>query len=422
MTVSDAIDYIESKKTVETSLGLHRIRALMSALGDPQRRFACVHVAGTNGKGSACAMAESILRAAGYRTGLSTSPHLLRFNERIRVNGIPVSDECLAAVTEQVRDIAETMAEPPGWFEIVTAVTLTVFAREGVEAAVLEVGLGGEFDATNVIDTPACAMIMNIGLDHTAMLGDTLEEIAAAKAGIIKPGGDVVIYRDQPTVEAVFERAASARGAALHKAPFETIRPVSQSVDGQVFDACGYSALELPLAGPHQQRNAAVVLTAMEVLRQKGWHITGANIRQGLSRVIWPARFEVVSRAPLFIVDGGHNPQCLESTVDALRRLLPGRRVVFLVGILADKDVPSMVAQLRAVGSEYVTVTPSSPRAMAAAELSDLIRAQGGAAVTGGDIPRGIRLAREAAGADGVVCCIGSLYLAGEARRIMLGL
>lgn len=421
MTVSDAIDYIESKKTVETSLGLHRIRALMAALGDPQRRFACVHVAGTNGKGSACAMAESILRAAGYKTGLATSPHLLRFNERIRVNGIPVSDDRLAAVTERVRDIAEAMAESPGWFEIITAVTLTVFAQEGVDVAVLEVGLGGEFDATNVIDTPACAMIMNIGLDHTALLGGTVEEIAAAKAGIIKPGGDVVIYRDQPSVEAVFKRAAAARGAVLHMAPFETIRPVSESVDGQVFDVCGYSALELPLAGPHQLRNAAVVVAAMDILREKGWHITEADVRRGLARVVWPARFEVVSRAPLFIVDGGHNPQCLESTVATLERLLPGRRVVFLVGILADKDVPSMVACLRAVSDTYVTVTPGSPRAMAAEDLSGLIRAQGGTAVTGGDIPRGIRLARETAGPDGVVCCIGSLYLAGEARRIILG-
>ena len=421
MTVSDVVAYIESKKTVETTLGLHRMRALMAALGDPQKRYECVHVAGTNGKGSACAMAESILRHAGYRTGLATSPHLVHFNERIQINGVPISDERLIAAAEEVRAIAETMPESPGWFEIITAITMRIFALEGVEAAVFEVGLGGEFDATNVIDTPAAAMIMNIGFDHTAMLGNTLTEIASAKAGIIKPGGDVVIYRDGPDVEAVFEAKAKKEGARLHKAHFDSIVSRSETIDGQVFDACGYREVRLPLAGPHPQRNAAVVVSAMEILRCKGWHITEEDIRAGLAQVVWPARFEIVSRDPLFIVDGGHNPQCLESARDALARLLPGRRIVILVGILRDKDVSEMVEILRSVSSEYVTVTPASPRAMTAAELAEMIRARGGDAQVGGDIAAGIRLAIDRAGTDGAVCCIGSLYLAGEARSIVLG-
>ncbi len=421
MTGQEAIDYITSKKTVETAPGLHRIRILMEALGNPQRRYPCVHVAGTNGKGSACAMAESILRAAGYRTGLDTSPHLLRFNERIQINGVPVSDECLARATELVRDAAEAMEEGPNWSEIITAVTLTAFALEKVDVAVLEVGLGGEFDPTNVIDTPAAAMIMNIGYDHMELLGGTLEEIASAKAGIIKPDGDVVIYRGEPGVEAVFRQAAARCGARLHKADFDSIRPVSESIDGQVFDACGYEGLTLPLAGPHQKRNAAVVIGAMEVLRAKGWHIAPQDIRRGLAGVVWPARFEVISRDPVFILDGGHNPQCLDAADDALRRLLPGKRVVFLVGMLRDKDVEQMVDRLRTVSDQYVTITPVSNRAMEAEELTKLIRARGGDAVTGGEIARGIELARRRAGRDGVVCCIGSLYLAGTVRSIMLG-
>ena len=219
----------------------------MDALGNPQRQYPCIHVAGTNGKGSACAMAESILRAAGYRTGLDTSPHLLRFNERIQINGLPISDECLAAAAERVRDAAEAMEEAPNWSEIITAVTLVAFAMEKVDVAVLEVGLGGEFDPTNVIDTPAAALIMNIGYDHMELLGNTLEEIASAKAGIIKSGGDVVVYRGTPGVETVFEKAAAERGARLHGADFGSIRPVSESIDGQVFDACGYEGLSLPL-------------------------------------------------------------------------------------------------------------------------------------------------------------------------------
>ena len=421
MTVTEAVAYIESKKTVETTLGLHRMRALMAALGDPQKAYPCLHVAGTNGKGSACAMAESILRRAGYKTGLATSPHLIRFNERIQIGGVPVSDERLCAFADKVRAIAEDMAESPGWFEIITAITMKIFALEGVDAAVFEVGLGGEFDATNVIETPACAMIMNIGYDHTAMLGNTLEEIASAKAGIIKPGGDVVIYRDSPSVEAVFESTAARVGAHLYKARFESIVPHRETIGGQVFDACGYKNLALPLAGPHQQRNAAVVVSAMEILRRKGWHITESDIRVGLSEVVWPARFEIVSRDPLFIVDGGHNPQCLESARDALARLLPGKRIVVLVGILRDKDVSEMVEILRSVSSEYVTVTPNSPRAMTAEELAEMIRERGGDALVGGDIADGVRLAAERAGKDGAVCCIGSLYLAGAAREIVLG-
>ena len=421
MTGQEAIDYINSKKTVETAPGLHRIRALMEALGNPQREYPCLHVAGTNGKGSACAMAESVLRAAGYRTGLDTSPHLLRFNERIQICGAPVSDELLGKATERVREAAEAMEESPNWSEIITAVTLVAFAMEKVDAAVLEVGLGGEFDPTNVIDTPAAAMIMNIGYDHMELLGNTLEKIASAKAGIIKSGGDVVIYRGTPGVEAVFEQAASRCGARLHKADFDSIRPVSETIDGQTFDACGYEGLVLPLAGPHQQRNAAVVIAAMEILRAKGWHIAPEDIRRGLAEVVWPARFEVISHDPVFILDGGHNPQCLDAADDALRRLLPGKRVVFLVGMLRDKDVEEMVSRLRTVSSEYVTITPLSDRAMEAEDLTKLIRAQGGSAVTGGEIARGIELSRERAGKDGVVCCIGSLYLAGAVRSLLLG-
>ena len=420
MTGQEAIDYINSKKTVVTAPALHRIRALMEALGNPQKEYPFIHVAGTNGKGSACAMAESILRAAGYRTGLDTSPHLLRFNERIQISGVPVTDECLAEAVERVREAAEDMEEGPNWSEIITAVTFVVFALEKIDVAVLEVGLGGEFDPTNVIDTPAAALIMNIGFDHMEYLGSTLEEIASAKAGIIKPGGDVVIYRGDPGVEEVFERAAAARGARLHKADFDSVQPVSETIDGQVFDACGYEGLTLPLAGPHQQRNASVVITAMEILRRRGWHIAEEDIRAGLARVVWPARFEVISHDPVFILDGGHNPQCLDAAGDALRRLLPGKRVVFLVGMLRDKDVKQMVARLRTVSSEYVTITPLSDRAMEAKDLTKLIREQGGDAVTGGEIARGIELAREKAGKDGAVCCIGSLYLAGAVRSIML--
>lgn len=417
MTFEDAIAYIDSFYTHQTIPGLHRIRELMEKLGDPQKELKFVHVAGTNGKGSACAMTESILRSAGYRTGLFTSPHIMKFSERIQVNGVCAPDAEIAAVTEEVARVVETLSEEINWFELVTAIAFVYFAKEHCDIVVTEVGLGGEFDATNVIDTPECAVIMNIGLDHTAALGNTPEEIAHAKAGIIKAGGDVVIYRQSESVEAVFGKACAAAPARLHRADFASIRERESSVDGQVFDAAGYEALRLPLVGTYQQKNAAVVLAVMDVLRQKGYTVSEKDIRDGLARVQWPVRFEVVEHDPLFIIDGGHNPQCLEATTESLCQLLPGKRVVFLTGVLADKDVKQMTELLSSVGSEYVTVTPDSPRAMTGDELAERLRALGNVAVSCAGIPEGIEKAREMAGKDGVVCCIGSLYLAGEAKK-----
>ena len=183
----------------------------------------------------------------------------------------------------------------------------------------------------------------------------------------------MIVYRGEPGVEAVFERTAAERGARLHKADFDSIRPVSESIDGQVFDACGYEGLRLPLAGPHQQRNAAVVITAMDVLREKGWHITEEDIRTGLAGVVWPARFEVISRDPVFILDGGHNPQCLDAADDALRRLLPGKKVVFLLGVLRDKDYPRMMETLAPLAQEFICLTPISDRALRAEELGQTL-------------------------------------------------
>ena len=418
MTGEEAVSYIDSFYTNQTAPGLQRIRELMEKLGNPQDGLRFVHVAGTNGKGSTCAMTESILRTAGYRSGLFTSPHIQRFHERMQVCGVPITDEELGTVTEQVRACVETMAEQPNEFEVITAVAFVYFARQKCDIVALEVGLGGEFDATNVIRTPECAVITNIGLDHTALLGNTLEEIAHAKAGIIKERGDVVIYRDSPSVERVFEETCARLDARLHRADFDGIRVRSSTISGQIFSAGGYEDLCMPLIGAHQLKNAAVVLAAVKVLQSRGWHIAESDVRGGLVRVKWPVRFEVVSRDPLFIIDGGHNPQCLEAVTESLRTLLPGRRVVFLTGVLRDKDAGSMAELLDSAAAEYVTVTPPSPRAMEAGELAELLSARSHKpAEACGNVLEGIEKAKEKASGGGVVCCVGSLYLAGEVRQ-----
>lgn len=416
MTGKEAVAYIDTYWLHQTQPSLRRIEDLMSRLGNPHLQTKYIHVAGTNGKGSTCAMLASILQQAGYKTGLFTSPHILHFGERMQVNGIPISDEDLVEITEFVRPHAEAMAEPVNEFELITAIGFTYFARQHCDIVVLEVGLGGEFDATNIIGAPECAVIMNIGLDHTALLGHTEPEVARCKAGIIKPGCDVVVYRGLPAVEAVFEEVCLEKGARLHKPSFGSIRSLSVDIEGQTFDAAEYKELFLPLAGEHQQRNAAVALTVAEVLQRKGWAIGEEHIRRGLRQVRWPVRFEVVDRDPVFIIDGGHNPQCLEAVTQGLQTLLPGRRVVFLTGVLADKDVGEMAALLSRAGSEYVTVTPNSPRAMAAEELAGILQGLGKNARACQSIEEGIKISRETAGKDGVVCCVGSLYLAGEVR------
>lgn len=416
MTGKEAVEYIDTYWLHQTQPSLHRISDLMNRLGNPHLQTRYIHVAGTNGKGSTCAMLASILQQAGYKTGLFTSPHILHFGERMQINGVPISGEDLGSITEFVRPHAEAMEEPVNEFELITAIGFTYFARQHCDIVVLEVGLGGEFDATNIIEAPECAVIMNIGLDHTALLGHTEPEVARCKAGIIKEGCDVVVYRGLPEVEAVFEEVCLQKGARLHKPSFGSIRSLSVDIGGQTFDAAGYEKLFLPLAGEHQQRNAAVALTVAEVLQHKGWHIREEDLRRGLAQVKWPVRFEVVDRDPVFIIDGGHNPQCLEAVTAGLRSLLPGRKVVFLTGVLADKDVGEMVELLGDVGGEYVTVTPDSPRAMKAGELAEVLRNHGKAALACQTIEEGIEISRKTAGKDGVVCCVGSLYLAGEVR------
>ena len=257
MNYDEALTYIHSVCWKGTIPGLSRTRELLKRMGNPERKLKFVHIAGTNGKGSTAAMTASILRKAGYRTGLYTSPFLFRFNERMNVDGLDIADQELAEITEFVKPHAEAMAEHPTEFELVTAIAMEYFARHRCDIVVLEVGLGGALDSTNVIDPPEVAVICNIGLDHTEILGNTLEEVASAKAGIIKPGCQVALYQEAPSVDAVFEAACKEQGAKLHRADFDAIVPVSHGFDGQVFDykswwfsprwtACGSGAGAFP--------------------------------------------------------------------------------------------------------------------------------------------------------------------------------
>lgn len=414
MTLDEALHYIHAVCWKGSIPGLERINALLDKMGHPERGLKFVHITGTNGKGSTCAMVASVLRQAGYRTGLYTSPYIVRFNERMQINGEMIPDDELCAITEELKPLADSVFEQPTEFEMVTAIALAWFARRQCDIVVCEVGMGGEFDATNVIPAPEAAVICNIGLDHTEVLGDTLEKIAATKSGIIKPGCDAVLYRATPGVEAVVEQRCRDVGATLRLVDFDALHLHERSLEGQVFDFGGLTGLRLPLLGEHQLHNAAVALTTLALLQERGWRISEADIRQGLAHVSWPGRFQIIRRDPLFLIDGGHNPQCIQALARNITDYLPGRALTVLTGVLSDKDYHCMYRDVADHASAFITVTPDNPRALTAQELAGYLGSFGKPVTACNTVAEGVRTAIQHAGRDGTVLCYGSLYLLGD--------
>lgn len=421
MDYQEALAYIHAVHWQGHKPGLDRTRALLAALGDPHKGLRFVHVAGTNGKGSTAAMLDSCLRCAGYRVGLFTSPYINRFNERIQVDGVPIPDGDLVRLVEQVRPAASAMADVPTEFELITALGMLYFAQERCDIVVLEVGLGGALDSTNVIDPPACAVITALGMDHVKELGPTLADIAAAKAGIIKPGSPVVSYGGAPEADRVIADAAAACGAPLTVADFARLTLQGAGLEGQTFDYDGLTGLTLPLLARYQPRNAVVAIEALRALRARGWQIPDSAIRQGLAQVRWPGRFELLRRDPPFLLDGSHNAHGMRATADSLQALFPGDKFVFLVSIMADKDVDEMLRLLLPLAKGFVTVTAPSPRAIPAAELAARIEALGGRAEPAGGIPAAVARVWELA-AGGPAAALGTLYFSGEVREAVAGL
>ena len=418
----DPIAYINEPRWLESRLGLDRIRELLDRLGRPQDRLKFVHVAGTNGKGSTCAYLASILQAAGLRTGLFTSPYLIAFEERIRVDGANISADDLAEATLLVKEQAE--------FELMCAVALVHFARSGCDIVVLEVGLGGRLDSTNVIDAPEVAVIARIGLDHTKLLGTTLAAIAGEKAGIVKPGSAVVSWPQEPEAMVAVEAAAAAAGDVLTVPDFACLE--AGSVDWgapgaplRPFSYGRFTDLRTRLLGSYQPANAALAIEAVEALRVRGWAVNDDAVRRGIAETAWPGRFEIVRAAsgePTVVVDGGHNPQGARALADSLADVFPGRKPVFVVGVLEDKDYPAMLETVLPLGAAFVCVAPDNPRALSADKLARAIRWTGQdllgcSACTrpyvARDMADALARARELAGPDGLVCAFGSLYSLG---------
>ncbi len=415
MTYEEALQYIHSVSWKGSRPGLSRISALMQALGNPEKDLRFVHVVGTNGKGSTCAMLASILQKAGCKTGLYTSPYLVDFRERMQIDGNMIPKDALARVTEQVRPVIDAMADSPTEFERITAIALCWFAQSGCDIVVLEAGMGGEFDATNVIPAPEAAVFTNIGLDHTEYLGDTVEQIAATKAGILKPGCSAVLYPNTEGVNLVIRQACEKANVPLFVADFSKIRVKKQDLSGQVFDYLSFSDLHLPLLGDHQLKNAAVALTAIEALRRT-WSISDDAVREGLAAVSWPGRFELVRKEPLWLLDGGHNDQCIDALCRALERYLPDTLLCIVTGVLADKDYASMYKRLAPFAAGFLTLTPDNPRALSAKALAEHLLGCGKPVTACESVEQALHLAEKSK--LPVLCC-GSLYLIGEIKKTM---
>lgn len=416
MNYESAMEYIHAVQWAGHKPGLTRTRTLLAALGDPHKDLKFVHVAGTNGKGSTAAMLASCLQAAGYRVGLYTSPFINRFNERIQVDGGQIGDDDLVRLVERIQPAADAMADVPTEFEIITALGMLYFAEKHCDIVVLEVGLGGTLDSTNVIDAPECAVITALGMDHVKELGPTIADIAAAKAGILKEGCPVVSYGGVPEADAVIAQKAAEMHAPLTVVDFHKLHCDGGDLDEVTFDFDGLNGVRLPLIGSYQPKNAAVAITTLRVLREKGWNIPEEAIRKGLETVRWPGRFELLRHSPAFLLDGSHNAHGMRATVQSLQDRFPGEKFVFLISIMADKDVSEMLALLEPLARRFVTVAAHTPRATPAETLAAQIRAAGFRAEAAPSIEAGVARALELGG-KGPVCALGTLYFSGDVRQ-----
>ena len=417
MTLSEAIDFIKSADWQGCRPGLERITDLMNRLENPQKELRYIHITGTNGKGSTAAMTAAILQSAGYKVGLFTSPHLRYYNERIKVNGIDISDDDLCAMAEIVKPTVEQMEQIPSEFERFTAMAFLYFKRQKCDIVVLEVGLGGQLDCTNVIPSPEVAVITNIGLEHTEYLGKTLKEIAGTKSGIIKPGADVVLYHQSQEVEDVVRNRCVSVGCRLCVTDSEQLQLLKFSLSGQLLNYRDRKELRLSLLGMYQNGNAAVALDTADALIARGWKIPETAVRRGLSAVQWPGRLEVMQTSPLVLVDGAHNPNGAAALVCSLREYLPGQKLIFVMGVMADKNYDEMLDIVAPLAEKFITVTPESHRSLPSDQLrSEIQNRLMLPVISAGNVGDGLTMALRECGPNQAICVFGSLYQVGEVR------
>lgn len=428
MNYEEAIEFIHSTYKFGSKLGLERIKRLMELLGNPENCYKIIHIAGTNGKGSTCSLIHDVLMASGYKTGLFISPYLEEFTERIQINKQHIDKDSLARITAIVKDKIDIMIsegyDHPTEFEIVTAIGFKYFQEQNVDFLVLEVGLGGRFDATNVVMKPLVCVITSISYDHMEYLGDTLEKIAFEKAGIIKEGSSVVIYPQADNITNVIKEIAIEKNADVFEANTYNIEKVKSDITGQWFkylkdDVFNLPELKISLLGEHQLLNALTALLALEIIKKEGCNISSESVKNGFSNCRFPGRFEVVNKNPFIIIDGGHNIDGISHFISTIREYFKDKKIILFFGILKDKNPDEALKSLLPISKEIYTLTPYSPRALKAGELADLIKKYSNIKVTPLSSYDEILDIVKKADKNDIIAFAGSLYMIGSVRTLL---
>lgn len=431
MNYQEALDFIHGTCKFGSKLGLENITYLLELLGKPQDRLKVIHIAGTNGKGSTAAYLHSILKEAGYRVGLYTSPYLQSFTERIQINGVDISEARLAELTAIVKDKIEDMVKAgrnhPTEFEVVTALAFLYYAEEEVDYLVLEVGLGGRLDATNVISNPLVSVITPIGFDHMQYLGDTLEKIAFEKAGIIKADGYTVTHPQTEEVTDVFMEVCEKRNNRLYVNKLDALEIHHSGIDFQSFSAQilgkHYRDIKIQMVGIHQIHNCCTALAAIEVLRrERGLIIDDDSVYRGLLLTRWPGRMEVLMKKPLTIIDGAHNIHGAEALRANIEKLLKGYSITLVIGMLEDKDVDGFLKLVIPAVDKVIATRPDNIRGLSAEKLKERIICFEKPLFQYDEVSSAVEGAFEITSEDGAILFAGSLYLIGEVRTALKGI
>lgn len=430
MTYQEAVEHINSLLVFGSKPGLERVAELIERMGSPDKKLKFVHIAGTNGKGSTCALLSNTLTKAGYKTGMFISPYVIEFRERFQIDGNMIPEEELISLVEKIYPIVEEMKKEDKIiteFEFVFAIALQWYYEQKCDIVVLETGLGGRFDATNIIDTPLVSVITSISLDHTAILGDTYQKIAFEKCGIIKPNGTTVAYGEQQDgVMDIIGNTAREYDNEFYIADINSIKKINSSVDGSEFifncNMCNDIYLKIRFIGEHQLKNSAVALYTLMALRQQGFNISDKAIQTGFATAFFPARLEVMKKQPVVLLDGAHNPGGAEALAKAIKSNLGNKKKIAVVGMLADKDIKTSLSTLIPLFDETITVSPHNERALSAENLSKIVSEYCSVVTAVEDYKDAYNLALSHTDENGAVIIFGSLYMAGDMRKIILNL
>ena len=428
MNYSQCMDYLEKEVGFASVPGLSRIQALLERLGNPQKNLCCIHVAGTNGKGSASAMLSSILTANGYHTAVYTSPHLKSYVERFVIDGVPISESDFAKEITYIKEFCLQMQKEgedvPTLFEILTAAAFHYFAKMQVDLAIMEVGLGGRFDATNVIESPLLSLIMSISIDHTDFLGETLEEITAEKCGIIKKNCPVVLYPQKEIVYNMVKETAACLSAPFYCMQDTKYTLLSRTLQETVFsidnNAFSYAEIHLPLLGDYQIQNCITVLNACAILQKQGLLLEQDKIKHGIAKVRWAGRMEICGQSPLVLLDGAHNADGIRQLASTLPQYTQNKKITLIMGVLGDKEYDIMLSEIFPLIHQAVLTEPENLRRLDVSILKEKAEAYGKPLYVEKELAAAYKKAQSITTPHDIILCCGSLYMIGAIRTIIL--